>query len=324
MLLHFLEQKLAQQPTVETSGVKNSSLGAARRAKNDEFYTQLTDIEKELRHYKAHFKGKVVLCNCDDPDWSSFWKYFKLNFEVLGLSKLISTHYAPGEASYKLEYLGKHTPPVQTPLVGDGDFRSDECVELLKQADIVVTNPPFSLFREYIAQLVEHSKKFLVIGSQNALTYKEVFRLIRDNQVWLGNTKPKEFEQPDGSLKAFGNIGWYTNLTHSRRKEELIAFKPYAGNERAYPKYDNYEAIEVGKVSDIPVDYFGYMGVPITFLEKYNPAQFTIVGLAAGNIKGMAGIPSKTGKDGPYINGKLKYGRILIQRKTENCEGAQQ
>lgn len=314
---------MAQQPTAETTGVKNSSLGAARRAKNDEFYTKLTDIEKELRHYKDHFKGKVVLCNCDDPDWSSFWKYFKLNFEILGLSKLISTHYAPGETSYKLEYLGKHTPPMQTPLVGDGDFRSDECVELLKQADIVVTNPPFSLFREYIAQLVEHSKKFLVIGSQNALTYKEVFRLIRDNQVWLGNTKPKEFEQPDGSLKAFGNIGWYTNLTHSRRNEELIVFKPYAGNERAYPKYDNYEAIEVGKVSDIPVDYFGYMGVPITFLEKYNPAQFTIVGLAAGNIKGMAGIPSKTGKDGPYIDGKLKYGRILIQRKTETAEGCQ-
>lgn len=298
------------------AGSSNSSLGAAKQNKNDEFYTQLTDIEKELCHYKQHFNGKVVFCNCDDPEWSSFWKYFTLNFDHLGLKKVVATHYAKGGTSYKLEYFGADRPPVKTHLSCDGDFRSAECIELLQQADIVVTNPPFSLFREYVAQLVDHRKDFLIIGSQNALTYKEVFRLIRDNQIWLGNTKPKEFGQPDGSVKVFGNIGWYTNLAHSRRNEALINFKAYAGNEPAYPQYDNYDAIEVGKVSDIPADYTGYMGVPITFLEKYNPAQFTIVGLAAGNIKGMAGIPSKTGKDGPYIGGKLKYGRILIQRKA--------
>lgn len=296
------------------SSASNTSLHAAKRAKNDEFYTQLTDIEKELKHYKAHFLGKVVLCNCDDPEWSNFWKYFTLNYEHLGLAKLIATHYAQGESSYKLEYFGADRPLVHTPLEGDGDFRSAECIELLKEADIVVTNPPFSLFREYVAQLVEYQKSFLIIGSQNAITYKETFKLIRDNQLWLGTTKPKEFGQPDGSIKVFGNIGWFTNLSHQKRNEELILFRTYASNEHLYPKYDNYDAIEVSKVVDIPVDYDGVMGVPITFLEKYNPEQFAIVGLAAGNIKGMAGIPSKTGKDGPYINGKLKYGRILVQR----------
>lgn len=260
-------------------GATNTSLGAARRAKNDEFYTQLTDIEKELRHYKHHFHGKVVLCNCDDPEWSNFWKYFTLNFEHLGLAKVVATHYAQGEPSYKLEYLGSEQPAVKTPLTGDGDFRSDECVALLKDADIVVTNPPFSLFREYVAQLLAHNKKFLAIGSKNALTYREIFRPLMANQVWLGVTSPKQFLQPDGSFKVFGNIGWFTNLEHNKRNEEIVLFKKYKGNERQYPNYDNFDAIAIARVSEIPADYDGPMGVPITFLDKYNPEQFAILGL---------------------------------------------
>lgn len=266
------------------SAASNTSLNAAKLAKNDEFYTQLSDIEKELKHYKEHFRGKVVFCNCDDPEESFFWKFFEAKFDVFGLKKLISTHYGRGKPSYKLEYDGRRSPedkPIvrQTSLNGDGDFRSEECIAILEEANIVVTNPPFSLFREYVGQLVEHQKSFLIIGSQNAITYKETFKLIRDNQLWLGKTKPKEFKQPDGSIKVFGNIGWFTNLSHSRRNEELILFRTYAGNESFYPIYDNFEAIAVSKVVDIPVDYKGAMGVPITFLEKYNPDQFEILGL---------------------------------------------
>jgi hypothetical protein len=262
----------------ESIGASNGSLSAARRAKNDEFYTQLTDIEKELRHYKDHFIGKSVLCNCDDPEWSNFWKFFTLNFEHLGLKKVVATHFAAGEPSYKLEYFGKNHQ-VRTSLEGDGDFRNEECVELLRQADIVVTNPPFSLFRDYVNQLVQHQKSFLIIGSQNALTYKETFPLIQRNVLWLGLTKPKEFRQPDGTMKQFGNICWYTNLQHNRRNEELTLFKVYAGHESSYPTHDNFDAIAVSKVTDIPCDYEGAMGVPITFLDKYNPDQFEILGL---------------------------------------------
>lgn len=309
----------------DATSAANSSLHAAKRAKNDEFYTQLTDIEKELRHYKDHFRGKSVLCNCDDPDWSGFWKYFTLNFEHLGLAKVVATHYAQGEPSYKLEYFGAGKPALKTPLVGDGDFRSDECMELLKEADIVVTNPPFSLFREYVGQLVEYEKQFLIIGSQNAITYKEMFRLIRDNKLWLGNTKPKEFKQPDGSTKTFGNIGWFTNLHHHRRNEELILFRTYAGNEHLYPKYDNYDAIEVSKVVNIPVDYEGAMGVPITFLDKYNPEQFEILGSFNAGAHGVELGATKTeivtnGKpmmwNGPVVGKAPLYKRIIIKRKS--------
>lgn len=296
MLLHVLEQRLAQQPTVETSGVKNSSLGAARRAKNDEFYTRRTDIENELQHYHSHFQGKVVLCNCDDPEWSAFWKFFVLFFEPLGLKKVISTHYAKGKPSYKLEYTGKAGGVAKTPLEGDGDFRSNECVAILQEADIVVTNPPFSLFREYVAQLVEHGKKFLIIGNSNAITYKEIFPLIKANRMWLGNPFANGnayFSVPDGQavnyaagvynpetgLVKFRNVVWFTNMDHKKRNEELPLFRTYLGNESAYPKYDNYDAIEVSKARDIPVDFEGSMGVPITFLDKYNPAQFEIVGV---------------------------------------------
>jgi len=259
---------MAEVPQGVGTNSANSSLHAAKRAKNDEFYTQLTDIEKELQHYKPHFKGKVVLCNCDDPEWSGFWTYFSQNFAHLGLKKLISTHYEKGTTTYKLEFDGRLNSEGkavvrQISLMGDGDFRSDECVGILHEADIVVTNPPFSLFREYVAQLVEHRKQFLIIGNQNAITYKETFKLIRGNQIWLGISKPKEFGQPDGTLKTFGNIGWFTNLSHKKRNEELILFRTYAGNENLYPKYDNYDAIEVSKVTDIPVDYAGVMGYPL-------------------------------------------------------------
>lgn len=294
----------------------NSSLHAAKRAKNDEFYTQLTDIEKELLHYKPHFKGKVVFCNCDDPDWSGFWKYFTKNFPQLGLAKVMATHYDRGVPSYKMEYDGVGDPKdaPKIPLIGDGDFRSEECIELLKEADIVVTNPPFSLFREYLAQLVEYEKQFLIIGNNNAITYKETFRLIRDNKLWLGNTKPKEFKQPDGSTKTFGNIGWFTNLPHHKRNEELILFRTYVGNEHDYPKYDNYGAIEVSKVVDIPCDYEGVMGVPITFLDKYNPEQFEILDMNPHFCSLVEqGLPKPAqlklaGKKDPYA-------RILLKRR---------
>lgn len=259
----------------------NTNLHKAKDAKNDEFYTQLTDVAKELMHYKEHFKDKIVLCNCDDPTWSAFWKYFHLNFAELGLKKLISTHYDREEATYKMEYTGGDDNDIEagvkTPLEGNGDFRNQECLDLLDECDIVVTNPPFSLFREYVAVLMEHKKKFLIIGNKNAITYKEFFPLLKDNEVWIGCTNVKEFLQPDGSIKKFGNIGWFTNLDLAKRHEKLILWKNYTSEE--YPKYDNYDAINVDKVSEIPIDYDGVMGVPITFLDKYNPEQFEIVGM---------------------------------------------
>ena len=294
----------------------------------------LSDIEKELKHYKHHFSGKVVLCNCDDPEWSNFWKYFTLNFEHLGLAKIISTHYAHGEPSYKLEYFGTDQPTVKTPLVSDGDFRSDECVALLKEADIVVTNPPFSLFREYVGRLIENEKKFLIIGNNNAITYKETFKHIKEDRLWIGvSPRSMQFKQPDGSLKDV-NACWFTNLHHHRRNEELILFRTYAGNEHLYPKYDNYEAIEVSKVVDMPCDYDGAMGVPITFLDKYNPVQFEILGMCEN--KDLYGLKTRIystleckqaysqifGRPGTYdlnaagvVAGRKVYQRLLIRRK---------
>ena len=259
----------------------NANLHKAKTAKNDEFYTQLSDVSKELMHYKEHFKDKVVFCNCDDPSWSAFWKYFHLNFSHLGLKKLISTHYDREKPTYKMEYEGGNDNDVEvgtiTPLEGNGDFRNAECIELLKQADIVVTNPPFSLAREYIACLMEYQKKFLIIGDMNWITYKEVFPLLKDNHIWLGNCAAKEFVQPDGTIKKFGNKLWFTNLDHKKRHEKLILWNNYTPEE--FPTYDNYDAINVDKVSDIPCDYDGVMGVPITFLDKYNPEQFEIIGM---------------------------------------------
>lgn len=259
----------------------NANLHKAKDAKNDEFYTQLTDVAKELMHYKAHFKDKIVFHNCDDPTWSAFWKYFHLNFAELGLKKLISTHYDREEATYKMEYTGGNDNDIEvgvkTPLEGNGDFRNQECLDLLDECDIVVTNPPFSLFREYVAVLMEHEKKFLIIGNKNAITYKEFFPLLKDDEVWIGCTNVKEFLQPDGSIKKFGNIGWFTNLDVAKRHEKLILWKKYTPEE--YPRYDNYDAINVNKVSEIPCDYDGVMGVPITFLDKYNPEQFEVIGM---------------------------------------------
>lgn len=292
----------------------NANLHKAKNAKNDEFYTQLTDVSKELMHYKQHFKDKIVLCNCDDPTWSAFWKYFHLNFSALGLKKLISTHYDKNESTYKMEYTGGDDNDIEvgvkTPLEGNGDFRNQECLDLLDEADIVVTNPPFSLFREYVAVLMEHKKKFLIIGSLNAVKYSECFPFIMNNQMWLGNNNVHDFMQPDGTVKKFGNINWYTNLDFAKRHEKIILWKEY--NNKEYPKYETYDAIEVSKVTNIPVNYSGIMGVPISFMSKYNPEQFEIVGEfnhGSDNIFDLAK---------PIINGKELFPRIAIRCINSN------
>lgn len=312
----------------------NKSLHDANRAKNDEFYTQLSDIEKELGHYKEHFKGKVIFCNCDDPTESNFWEYFKLNFKFLGLKKLVATHYDEEKPSYKLEMVKGESGTTRTELKQNGDFRSPECIELLKESDIIVTNPPFSLFREYIAQLMEYDKKFLIIGSLNAITYKECFGFIKGNRMWLGYNNgvktylvPDDYDQKntfigaDGKKYAImGNTGWYTNLNHTKRHEPLILYKKYSPSK--YPHYDNYDAINVDKVSDIPLRYDGAMGVPITFLDKYNPKQFDIV--SSNDIRSNSLVPFKEhglikDKDGA-INGKPTYVRIVIKNKRMSSE----
>ena len=334
----------------------NKDLNKAKAAKQDEFYTRLEDIELELKHYRHHFKGKVVLCNCDDPRCSNFFRYFTLNFEVLGLKKVIATCYKNQDVDlfsqhdcekavyqiYEGDKNGNRKVDEEEidvkPLKGDGDFRSQECVELLKVADIVVTNPPFSLFREYIAQLIQYKKKFLVIGNQNAIKYKEIFPLIQSNQIWLGiRSGDMAFTVPNDSepratrfwidergqkWRSLGNTCWFTNLEHNKRHDEIPLFKKYSPND--YPKYVNYDAIEVSKVCDIPCDYDGVMGVPITFMDKYNPNQFEIVGMSL-DLANMSIIRERLGRNdgGPtfYIekNGKLVrlYDRIAIRRKVE-------
>ena len=327
-------------------------LHTAKTAKKDEFYTQLSDIEKELKHYRNHFKGKVVFCNCDDPRVSNFFHYFSYNFEKLGLKKLIATCYKnqdadlfsqnDSERAVYLEYTGdKNGDSVPKPdeigirhLQGDGDFRSEECIELLKEADIVVTNPPFSLFREYVAQLVEYDKKFLIIGNLNALTYKDIFKLVKDNKLWFGHSihsGDREFRVPaDYPLNAAGfridehgnkfirvkGVRWYTNLDYNERHEDLILFKKYSDEE--FPKYDNYDAVNINKTKEIPLGFNGVMGVPITFLDKYNPDQFAILGMAAsaGYNEEIVGIPFLGVKDArPLINGKNTYARVFIKNK---------
>lgn len=360
----------------------NKSLSAANKAKQDEFYTQLSDIENELRHYKEHFKGKTVFCNCDDPYESNFFKYFAINFNHLGLKKLICTCYAGSPViytqltlfgdeivvgsetdrkPYKIEItevkdlngdgavdltdidLLLHSVNGKPKLLkGNGDFRSAECIELLKQADIVVTNPPFSLFREYVAQLLEYNKKFLIIGSQNNVTYKEIFPLLKDNKLWLGyKSGDMAFTVPDSytaretrfwidengqKWRSLGNICWFTNLDIQKRHEDLILYKSYSPEE--YPTYDNYNAIEVKKVADIPCDYDGVMGVPITFMDKYNPDQFEVLGITdRQNTSGLR-IKKYTANDSPKYNDlnarsvikteqgyKQMYARILIKKR---------
>ena len=312
---------------------KNSNLHAASRAKKDEFYTQLVDIENELKHYRHHFRGKTVLCNCDDPRVSNFFVYFAQNFEFLGLKKLITTCYKSqnsdlfsehnAERAIYLEYTGdkngNRTPDAEEIgihyLNGDGDFRSEECIELLKQADIVVTNPPFSLFREYVAQLIKYDKTFVIIGHQNAITYKDIFKLIQDNKLWLGygfkggaghfyskyEDTATAGDHREGMIRVSGVV-WFTNLDITKRHEDIILYKKYTPEE--YPKYDNYDAINVNKTAEIPYDYDGVIGVPITFLDKYNPEQFELVKFRKGNDD----------KD-LSINGKCPYFRILIKKR---------
>jgi len=299
---------------------KNSNLHKARDNKKDEFYTQLSDIERELKYYKHHFKNKTVYCNCDDPRVSNFFHFFSHNFERLQLKKLITTCFKSqevdlfsqndSEQAIYLEYDGdKNGNKVPDPneigikhLKGNGDFRSKESISLLTQADIVVTNPPFSLFREYVAQLIEHDKKFIIIGSQNSISYKEIFKLIKEDKIWLGYNAVKRFTMPEdyehNSIKVengikyavFGNVCWFTNLDIAKRHEDLILYKTY--NEEDYPTYDNYNAIEVSKVTEIPMDYNGAMGVPITFLDKYNPDQFEILGIT--DRENASGLKTKT------------------------------
>ncbi len=356
----------------------NTTLHTAKLNKQDEFYTQLSDIENELKYYKKQLRGKVVFCNCDDPYESNFFKYFANNFNSLGLRKLIATSYVKSpivggqlqlfdieglrpenKEPYKIEinevpdlnndgaislddveYLLKHDKNAATPLKGDskysaGDFRSDECVELLKQADIVITNPPFSLFREYVSQLMEHNKKFLIIGNKNAITYQDVFKYIKENKIWLGYRninndmwlivpEGKKYEKIVNGMKLKHIMAcWYTNLETTKRHDTMTLYEKYSSDE--YPKYDNYDAINVNKVTDIPVDHAGAMGVPITFLDKYNPEQFEILGALISGPLGQKLGAIKTeqvrpnGKTtleyGPIINKKGYYGRIIIKRK---------
>lgn len=319
-------------------------LHKANKSKKDEFYTQLSDIERELRHYKEYFKDKVVYCNCDDPRVSNFFHYFSYNFEKLGLKKLITTCYKnqnmdlfsenDAEQAIYLEYEGdknKNFVPdsdeigVKT-LKGDGDFRSQECIELLKLADIVVTNPPFSLFREYVSQLIEYDKKFLIIGHQNSITYKDIFKLIQNNKLWLGYGFKRNMahfinkhyvdyasdeDHREGMIRVSG-VQWFTNLDTKKRHEEIILYKTY--NPEDYPTYKNYDAIEVGKTNEIPLDYDGVMGVPITFITKYNPDQFEIIDINPHFFTIVEqGLPKPSQLK---IEGrKDPYARILIKNK---------
>jgi hypothetical protein len=302
----------------ETSkGCTNSNLNTAKKEKNDEFYTRYEDIEAEVMKYRKQFIDKVVYLPCDDPaeKKSEFWSFFVNNFDAFGLKKLIATHYDENGKAYKIWIDGDTTgdgyvddsDAMQEDLEGNGDFRSPECVEILKECDIVCTNPPFSLFREFVDIIISNDKHFLIIGSQNAFTYKETFKLIKNNKIWTGYNMVKQFNQPDGSIKEFGNICWFTNMSTNKRAEELILTKNY--NKIEHPNYDNYEAIEINKVINIPKDYNEIMGVPITFIDKYNPNQFELIACSAYSDDECYGCGAL------YIDGKKKYARVLIKRK---------
>lgn len=327
---------------------KNSNLHNAKTAKNDEFYTQLSDVEKEMKYYRDFFKGKKVLCNCNDDQWSAFFKYFSLNFEFLGLKKLTCVSYNEGGHGKKYVFEGDvngnrkvdQEEITITELNGCGDFSDEEGIAELQDCDVVVTNPPFSLFRDFVALLEKYNKKYIIVGNNNAVTYKEIFPLIKENKMWLGvsSNKTMEFRMPNSYEKweridEDGNkigkvpaISWFTNVEHGKRNEVLELTKTYSNE--YYPKYDNYDAIEVSKTCEIPMDYDGVMGVPITFLDKYNPNQFEIVGffnnykpntadVSIGMIYGEA-VQIKTTKSlfrGPVVKGEAKYFRILIRHK---------
>lgn len=315
-----------------TTQATNKLLLKAKKAKSDEFYTQLCDIERELQHYTNYFVGKVVYCNCDDPQTSNFFRYFKDNFQKLGIRKLIASCFSNVAKvndnrhivsnAYYCEYEGEDIPKKVVKFEGNGDFRSTECIELLQCADVVVTNPPFSLFREFVGQMMHYNKQFLVIGNVNAITYKEIFELIQKNRVWLGVNfgrgisgfiVPEHYQLYGSEVKindkgqriiATNGCLWLTNIELNKRHEDIIFKSVYIGNEDKYPKYDNCHAINVNRTKDIPKDYDGLMGVPITFLHKYNPDQFEIVKFRKGD----------DGKD-LRINGKSTYFRILIRNK---------
>lgn len=317
----------------------NRELQKAKNDKKDEFYTQLSDIEKEMGYHKESFKDKIILCNCDHPLQSSFWKYFHQHFKELGLKKLISIHYDSENPSYKLEYLGGNDIYYRSGelccLKGNGDFRSEESIKALKEADIVVTNPPFSLFREYISQLIEYNKKFLIIGNMNAITYKEVFPLIRDNKLWYGasiHSGDRKFYVPDDYPLMASTCGvdeegkrfvrvkgvrWFTNLDYSNRHTPIELINTY--NPEEYPIYENYDAINVNKYSQIPNDYEGIMGVPITLLDYYCPEQFEILGMSASWDETDVMKKIKTSdkhRHGPILNGKEIYRRIFVKKKV--------
>lgn len=341
----------------------NSNLANAKKAKDDEYYTQLSDIENELRHYSEQLRGKVIFCNCDDPFESNFFKYFAMNFNNLGLKKLIATCYDPSpiaglelslfdieppltkgmnklsKHAYKIEitevqdfdnsgstnladveYLLRNGGNALTLLKGNGDFRSEECIELLKEADMVVTNPPFSLFLEYLGQLIKHNKQFLIIGNKNSRHHKDVFPLIKNGKLWLGYNSPKDFITPEGKLsgKLTGLTRWYTNLDIIKRHEIMPLYKRYTPEE--YPHYDNFDAIDVKKYADIPEDYPGMMGVPDDVLDRYNPDQFELIGIPTGNLgKEIGVLKNYRGRtDISFtINGKTScpYSRIIVKHK---------
>lgn len=301
-------------------GCDNTNLHKAKVIKNDEFYTQLDDIAKEVKNYKKRFSGKSVFCNCNDKPSNNFFKYFLTQFDVIGLTKLVAIEYVEGGHGIKYtvendlngDGIIDESDIVVEELNGDGGFGTDESIEELKKCDIVCTNPPFSVFREFIALLMEYGKKFLVIGSKNAITYKEFFPLLKENKVWIGTGNVQNFMQPDGTIKKFGNIGWFTNIPHAKRAEPLPLTATYYDDKNRreeYSKYDNYDAIEVSKVVNIPKDYEGVMGVPITFLDKYCPEQFEILKCTAYSDNMHDGAGSM------YIQGHKKYARILIKRK---------
>ena len=308
----------------------NSNLHRAKKAKNDEFYTQYEDIEKEMVHYIKHFAGQIIYCNCDDPSWSNFWKFFHEHFTEYKLKRLISTHYEKdGSPSYATIYEGGNDKKIddclRVDLKGNGDFRSEECIGFLKKSNIVVTNPPFSLFREYIAQLMEHRKKFIVMGNKNAITYKDVFIYIKDNKLWLGasihsggrlfrvpntyrQSKNFIYDNKGNKYVEFPGARWFTNLDYNQRHRSLWStvktICKYSKDK--YPKYDNYNAINIDNSSEIPINYFGVMGVPITWLDKYNPDEFIILG-----NEDLLNIPKGRG----YIKGQRKYSRLFVQRR---------
>lgn len=319
----FLELFETMIKEKNSKGCTNTNLRKAAKVKNDEFYTQYEDIENEIMKYRKQFKDKIVYLPCDDPaeKKSEFWSFFVNNFDAFGLKKLIATHFDENGRAYKIwidsdlnnDGWIDDADALQEDLEGDGDFRSEECVEILKECDIVCTNPPFSLFRELIDLIMTHNKEFLIIGNKNAYAYKEIFTLIKNNKIWTGYNAVHNFIQPDGNIKKFGNIGWFTNLQSKKRNEELILTKTY--NEIDFPYLDNYNAININQVVNIPKDFDGYMAVPITFIDKYNPNQFEIFGITNTGEKNPGIRLPNTAHGRPLLNGKELYIRLLIKRK---------